>query len=218
MPFAIVGDQSEWGVYATVNFEGDGPLETNLITGESFAHFLIERGVVGFPNALACSNSRKINIAATETHHGFAGLGFDLVDSPAFFTCGGFAVVEDEAIAGFSRLEQLGVHGFALHAGDLSEIDAAFSAKAAVGEFLIVDAVEPAGVKATRKTHLEFVSRFLGFKFWDGFAGQLGHHFIKRASIGARDAGDVFGCLQPAFDLQRRYTGAHEIGQHFESR
>jgi hypothetical protein len=36
-------------------------------------------------------------------------------------------------------------------------------------------------------------------------------------AVNPRDAGDVFGRLQPALDLERGDAGAHEVGEHVEA-
>ena len=122
-----------------------------------------------------------------------------MVDAPAFLAFVGAAGVEHDAVAGFERRGELQGDGFVLHAGDFAEEHAALGAEAAMGEFLIVDAAKPAGVEATRETHLEFVARGLRFEFRRRFAGKIRHDFVERLSVNARDAGDVLRRFEPAY-------------------
>jgi hypothetical protein len=78
-----------------------------------------------------------------------------------------------------------------------------------VREFLVLDAAKPAGVKAAGKPHLEVVERLAahvvhhgGFRSV-GRAEDLGHHLVERLAVDAGDAGDVFGALEAALDLER---------------
>ena len=170
----VAGDEGEGRAGVAVKFECDGARETDFLAFEGGAEFAVEGGVVGFPDELAGADAGPIDVAMAEAQEGVA-VGrrgffrthgrdaratrgqFDLVDAAALFALGGVAGIEDDAVAGLQRGG--GAKGDRLtgDAENLAEQDAALGAEAAVGEFLIVDAAEPAGVLAAGERHLEFV-------------------------------------------------------------
>ena len=105
------------------------------------------------------------------------------------------------------------------HAQHLAEEHPALGAEAGVGEFLVVVPAEPAGVEPAGETHLQLVAGGLGIKGGEECgARHLRHHLVEGRAVDARDAGDVLGGLQAAFDLEGGHAGAHEVGQHIEAR
>ena len=103
---------------------------------------------------------------------------------------------------------------------DFAEKHAALFAEARVDEFLIVDAAEPAGVKAARKRHFHFVlfrfrpQRRRGTEILFALlcvSVVSAAKFVQRLPINPRDVGDVFRRLEPAFDFQRRDAGADQV-------
>ncbi len=87
----------------------------------------------------------------------------------------------------------------------MTEVDSALRSESTVCKFLIVDAAEPTGVEAARKTHFEFVAFILGRSRccgWRILAHILAEKSIERLAVDARNTGDVFGTFQPPFDFQ----------------
>ena len=160
MAVSVAGDEGEGRAGVAVEFERDGAREADLFAFEGGAEFAVEGGVVGFPDELAGADAGPIDVAMAEAQEGVAGAvagGFDLVDAAALFALGGVAGIEHDAVAGLERGG--GAEGDRLtgDAENLAKQDAALGTEAAVGEFLIVDAAEPAGVLAAGERHLEFV-------------------------------------------------------------
>ena len=156
----IASDEGEGSAGVAVKFECDGAGKTDFLAFEGGAEFAVEGGVVGFPDELASADAGPVDVAVAEAQEGVAGAvagRFDLVNAAALFAFGGVAGIEDDAVAGLQRGG--GAKGDRLtgDAENLAEQDAALGAEAAVGEFLIVDAAEPAGVLAAGERHLEFV-------------------------------------------------------------
>ena len=158
----VAGDERERGAGVAVELEGDRALEADFVPFEGGAEFAVEGGVVGFPDELAGADAGPVDVTVAEAEDGLAGgvaRGLDLVNAAAFLALGGIAGVEDDAVAGLERGGEGEGDGFAGDTGDGAEENAALGAEAAVGEFLIVDAAEPAGVLAAGEGHLEFVVR-----------------------------------------------------------
>ena len=142
---------------------------------------------------------------------------FDLVNTAALLAFVRLAGVEDDAVAGLERSGEAEGDGLVLHARDFAEKDAALGAEAGVGEFLVVDALEPTGEETAGETHLKLVAGGLGFEFRRGDAGEVGHDLVEGLAVDPGDARDVFGRLEAAFDFQRGDSGADEVGEHLEA-
>lgn len=128
-----------------------------------------------------------------------------MVDAATLLLFVGAAGVEDDAVARLGGTDELEGNTVGADPLDLAEIDAALGAEAGVGEFLVLDAAEPAGVEAAGETHLKVVKRLAAHVVHHGvFRGRrrpkdFGHHLIERLAVDAGDAGDVFALGRPGF-------------------
>ncbi|OQB92401.1 MAG: hypothetical protein BWX86_01839 [Verrucomicrobia bacterium ADurb.Bin122] len=211
---AIVGDECERRAGVAVDFEGERARVADLFAGKGGADLAVERGVVGFPDAVADVQAAEIEVAAAEAQDGLGAVGLDLVNASALFAGLGRAGVEDQTVAGLERGGEREVDSVAGDAGDAAEEDAALGAEAAVGELLVVVATEPAGVEAARERHLELVAvaRGRGGGRVGGGAGA-----VEGLAVHARDAGDVLRGFEAALDLERGDAEAHELGQQVDA-
>jgi hypothetical protein len=143
-------------------------------------------------------DAAEVEVAVAEAEDGLAvALGLDLIDASAFFTGGVVAGVEDDAVAGLEGGFEAERNVVVGDAGHGAEEDAALGAEAAVGEFLVLDAVEPAGVEAAGERHREFVFGADGVEVHSlvlvATGVVFGEDFVEGLAVDARDAGDVFG-------------------------
>ncbi len=95
-------------------------------------------------------------------------------------------------------------------AADFSGERAALVRVDAVDEALVVHPVHPAGEKAARERHLEFVT--VGII---GCCGFLGESRIDRLAVDLADGGDVFGGFQTPLDLEAGDAEADQVGDFF---
>ena len=96
-------------------------------------------------------------VAVAEEKLRVSAFGFrvaDFIHPPALLLFLGPPGIEDHAIAGLEGGFQTHHDRLAPHAGHFAEIHAAFLAEPRMDEFLVVDATEPAGVKAAAERHL----------------------------------------------------------------
>jgi hypothetical protein len=107
--------------------------EADLVALVRLAHAAVEFGVIGFPDELAGPDAVKVQVALAEAEHGLAVAGFHLIDASAFLLFVGPAGIEDEAVAGLERCDELQGHMVASDAGYFAEEDAPLGAEAGVG-------------------------------------------------------------------------------------
>ena len=214
----ITNNQSQRLADSAVNFHADGPLKSWCVAGKTLAQTFVEFRVVSFPNFVADVDAQKINVAVAETQFSqfFAGnfetWFLNFVNASAFFLFIRFAGIENNSITKFDGRGKIYDDAVTDNFFYFAEIHAALFAKARVNKFLIVVAAEPAGEQAARKRHFQIVTvagrNRSGLSFRD---------FVQRGAINARDARNVFGRFQSAFNFQRRNSGTNEFGQNFEA-
>jgi len=107
------------------------------------------------------------------------------------------AGIEDHAVAGMQRDFRIDLDKIAPHARDLARERAALFPEARADQFLVIDAVQPAGEKSAREGHFQ---RVLVFGRKRVLALREGG--IERFAINLANRGDVFGRFEPAFDLE----------------
>ncbi len=184
---------------------GGGDVELPLfahgdVAFEGLAEGFVEGGVVSFEDAGAGGEGAHVELAALE----FDPVILDDVEAAALFAVGVGGVFEDDAVAGFEGDDKLvELDGIAGELGDGADVGAAFFAEAGGDEFLVIDAVHPAGVEASGEGHFEGVAvgggdgGFEGGKCGgtDGVGVQAGswHHFLKCGFAGG--SGQASGLL-----------------------
>ena len=172
----------------------------------------IESRIIGLPDAVTFFEFREVDLAVLQKNPRPA----HFVDATALFMVGVASGVEDDAIAVF----QGGVPAIRLELDpvgpdltDATDVGAAFFAEAGVNEFLIVDAIQPAGGKAAGKDHLEGITILVGRR---RLCSGLGR--VDRLPIGARHRRDILGSLEAAFDFKTRHPESDQFGNLIDPR
>src|SRR5581483_8481124 len=106
MTFAVAGDERERRAGAAVHFERERTLKTDLLALEGGAQLAFERGVAGFPQALAGVHATPVDVAVPEAQRRLLAAHRDLVNAAAFLALVGLARVEDHAVAGLERRDE----------------------------------------------------------------------------------------------------------------
>ena len=142
-----------------MDFHLDGPPKTRLVAFKTPAQPPVQFRVACFPKFVTDVDAREIKVVPTKAQFGNVGhWTSDFIHPPALFLCVGPAGIEPHSVARLQRPFQPHEHVVAAHAADFAEINAAFLPEAPVNEFLVVDAAQPAGVKAARKGHLHSIT------------------------------------------------------------
>ena len=81
------------------------------------------------------------------------------------------AGVEDDAVASLQRAGEADVDAVTNDASDFADEGAALFSEAGVDELLVVNALKPAGGKATAEGHLHFVFSIFDFRLTRGCRG-----------------------------------------------
>src|SRR2546423_852491 len=155
----IRGDQRERLIAMPVHLDCDRPLKTRLFSTEGFAQTPVELRIAGLPKAITCMHPLERNIAVAECEHGLSSASFHRVNASAFFLLIRVPGIEYNTIARFERRLKIDEALSILDPLHLSQIDPALLAEARVRQLLVVNAAEPAGVKAARKRHFQIVTR-----------------------------------------------------------
>ena len=153
----IAGNEGEGLPLKAVNFEIERALKPRLVSGIGLPNAAIEFGIAGFPNPVARLNTSEIDIVAAETESHLPCPFENLINAAALLWLVGIAAIEDDAVAGLHRAFARENNFIAADVADLADENAAFLAEAGMNQLLIVNAAEPAGVKAAGEAHLEVI-------------------------------------------------------------
>ena len=200
---------------APVNFQRERTPEMGRLTGKTAAEASVQLRIACFPKPVANMNAVEIQIVPPEIQRaqGLVARRLHAIDPAALLFFVGPAGVKYNAVASLEGRLQTREYFFPFHALHRSEIDAAFLAKTAVDQLLMVDSAEPARVQSARESHFQIVARRGGETRG---ARRFGAKFVQSMPIDPRDVGHVFGGFEPAFNFQRRHAGAEQVRQHFQ--
>ena len=193
-------------------------MKARCVASEGGANALFQFCIARLPQLVAGVDSGEVHRAGHEGQDGLARLHSafrvpHLKHASTFLVVAAVAGIEDNAVTGLQRAVETDMDAVAGHARDFTNEGTALLAKARMHEALIVDAFEPAGGESAAEGHFEFVAFGLVLCLPARLATQL----VQRLPVDARDAGDVFGRLEPALNLERSDAGADEVGQDFEA-
>ena len=184
---------------------------------------LVEFLVLGLPEDGARLDLRPIHVFAAKADERQTTAGrLKAVDEATLLAFGGFTLVEDHAVTGLEWAFEAHRHTVGANIDDRAEVGTALLAETGVDKLLVIDAAEPAWIKAARERHLHRVILFLPHlqggaigvsSLREGIPGG-----IDRAAVGLRNRRDIFRGLQATFNLQRTDTRADEVRDDLNAR
>ena len=121
----------------------------------------------------------------------------DLINAATLFRVRVAAGVEHDSVAGFQSRLRFDLDEIFSHSRDHARERPPLFSKSRGDEFLMIDAVHPAGEQAARESHLEFVAVGIADRFRLFLQCR-----VDRLAIDLRDGGYVFGRFQAALDFK----------------
>src|SRR5436190_20250872 len=206
MALLIPGDQGQRFSLATVDFHLESALEARFVSFETLTQTTLQFLVAGFPDFIASMDAFEIDVAVAECDQDrrLRVSCFNLIDATALFFFVRVPSIEDNSITGLKWGLQFDRNSVALHALNFTEVNAALFSKSGMNEFLVVYALQPAGVKPAGEGHFHFIMRSAQFGMRSGGRARpnlLFCQLIECIPINPRNVGDVFRRFETALNL-----------------